>query len=147
MQGVAPGMVCFEITETAAIDSLDAAADLVGRLRGLGCRIALDDFGCGMSSFAYLKRLPVDCVKIDGGFVKDMLSEPVDYAMVEAIHLIARRMGLRTMAEFVEDQATADALRRLGVDYVQGYGVHRPAPLLAERAAPAARGEPQREAA
>lgn len=147
VQGVAPGMVCFEITETAAIDSLDAAADLVGRLRGLGCRIALDDFGCGMSSFAYLKRLPVDCVKIDGGFVKDMLSEPVDYAMVEAIHHIARRMGLRTVAEFVEDQATADALRRLGVDYVQGYGVHRPAPLLAERAAPAARGEPQREAA
>ena len=135
---VAADSVCFEITETAAIESLEAAAQLIGRLRELGCRIALDDFGCGMSSFAYLKRLPVDCVKIDGGFVKDMLHEPVDYAMVEAIHHIARRMGLHTVAEFVEDQATVEALRSLGVHYVQGYGVQRPGPLLAEPVAMAA---------
>ena len=147
VHGVAPDMVCFEITETAAIESLDAAAGLIGRLRGLGCRIALDDFGCGMSSFAYLKRLPVDCVKIDGGFVKDMLTEPVDHAMVEAIHHIARRMGLRTVAEFVEDQATVEALRGLGVDYVQGYGVHRPAPLGAGQPATAAPAARHREAA
>lgn len=121
--------ICFEVTETAAIANLGIAVDLIHRLRRLGCRFALDDFGSGMSSFAYLKQLPVDYVKIDGGFVKDMLDDPVDYAMVEAIHNIAQRMGLKTVAEFVENAQTIEALRALGVDYVQGYGVERPRAL------------------
>ncbi|HEX3140170.1 MAG TPA: EAL domain-containing protein, partial [Rhizobacter sp.] len=92
-------------------------------------RFALDDFGAGMSSFTYLKRLPVDYVKIDGAFVKDMSKDAVDFAMVEAIHKIAHRMGLRTVAEFVQNDATIEMLRGLGVDYVQGYGVGKPRPL------------------
>ncbi len=126
---VAPELVCFEITETAAVGNFDIAVQLMHGLRELGCRFALDDFGAGMSSFTYLKRLPVDYVKIDGAFVKDMSKDAVDFAMVEAIHNIAHRMGLRTVAEFVQNDTTIDMLRRLGVDYVQGYGVEKPRPL------------------
>jgi EAL domain-containing protein (putative c-di-GMP-specific phosphodiesterase class I) len=89
----------------------------------------LDDFGSGMSSFSYLKHLPVDFVKIDGAFVKDMAHNPVDFAMVEAIHNIAHRMGLGTVAEFVENDETISLLRKMGVDHVQGYGVEKPRPL------------------
>ncbi|MBC7954824.1 MAG: EAL domain-containing protein [Cytophagales bacterium] len=126
---VAPELVCFEITETAAVGNFDVAVQLMHGLRELGCRFALDDFGAGMSSFTYLKRLPVDYVKIDGAFVKDMAKDAVDFAMVEAIHNIAHRMGLRTVAEFVQNDATIEMLRSLGVDYVQGYGVEKPRPL------------------
>lgn len=126
---VAPGLVCFEITETAAVGNFDVAVQLMHGLRDLGCRFALDDFGAGMSSFTYLKRLPVDYVKIDGAFVKDMSKDAVDFAMVEAIHKIAHRMGLRTVAEFVQNDTTIEMLRGLGVDYVQGYGVEKPRPL------------------
>ncbi|HET7794133.1 MAG TPA: EAL domain-containing protein [Rhizobacter sp.] len=126
---VAPELVCFEITETAAVGNFDVAVKLMHGLRELGCRFALDDFGAGMSSFTYLKRLPVDYVKIDGAFVKDMSKDEVDFAMVEAIHKIAHRMGLRTVAEFVQNDATIEMLRGLGVDYVQGYGVEKPRPL------------------
>lgn len=126
---VAPELVCFEITETAAIGNINIAVQLMNGLRELGCRFALDDFGAGMSSFTYLKRLPVDYVKIDGAFVKDMNNDAVDFAMVEAIHKIAHRLGLRTVAEFVQNDATIELLRQLGVDYVQGYGVEKPRPL------------------
>ena len=118
-----------DITETAAVGNFDVAVQMMHGMRELGCRFALDDFGAGMSSFTYLKRLPVDYVKIDGAFVKDMAKDAVDFAMVEAIHNIAHRMGLRTVAEFVQNDATIDMLRRLGVDYVQGYGVEKPRPL------------------
>ncbi len=126
---VAPELVCFEITETAAVGNFDVAVQMMHGMRDLGCRFALDDFGAGMSSFTYLKRLPVDYVKIDGAFVKDMAKDTVDFAMVEAIHNVAHRMGLRTVAEFVQNDATIEMLRRLGVDYVQGYGVEKPRPL------------------
>ncbi len=126
---VAPELVCFEITETAAVGNFDVAVQLMHGLRQLGCRFALDDFGAGMSSFTYLKRLPVDYVKIDGAFVKDMFKDEVDFAMVEAIHKIAHRMGLRTVAEFVQNDDTIQMLRRLGVDYVQGWGVEKPRPM------------------
>ncbi len=126
---VSPELICFEITETAAVASFDVAVQMINGLRELGCRFALDDFGAGMSSFTYLKRLPVDYVKIDGAFVKDMAKDAVDFAMVEAIHNIAHRMGLRTVAEFVQNDVTIEMLRSLGVDYVQGYGVEKPRPL------------------
>lgn len=126
---VAPELVCFEITETAAVGNFDVAVQMMHGLRELGCRFALDDFGAGMSSFTYLKRLPVDYVKIDGAFVKDMSKDAVDFAMVEAIHNIAHRMGLRTVAEFVQNDTTIEMLRGLGVDYVQGWGVGKPCPL------------------
>jgi len=126
---VAPELICFEITETAAVASFSQANRFINSLRELGCRFALDDFGAGMSSFAYLKRLPVDYVKIDGAFVKDMEKDAVDFAMVEAIHNVAHRMGLRTVAEFVQNDTTIEMLRGLGVDYVQGWGVEKPKPL------------------
>lgn len=127
--GVHASRVCFEITETAVISHFHNALRCIERLRELGFRFALDDFGTGMSSFAYLKRLPVDFLKIDGAFVKDMLHNPVDLAMVEAINHIGHVMGLRTVAEFVEHDATRQRLSAIGVDFVQGYGIGRPAPF------------------
>jgi len=121
--------VCFEITETAAVSRLDQAIHFIGDMRELGCRFALDDFGTGMSSFAYLKNLPVDFLKIDGSFVKDILEDPVDCGMVESINQIGHLMGLRTIAEYVENDRIRQRLAEIGVDYVQGFGVARPGPL------------------
>ncbi|WP_411908569.1 EAL domain-containing protein [Mesorhizobium sp. ES1-4] len=144
VHGISPAMICLEITETSAIANLSNAMRFMADLRGLGCRFALDDFGSGMSSFAYLKHLPVDYLKIDGGFVKDMLDDRIDRAMVEMIHHIGKVMGKRTIAEFVESDGIIAALKTIGVDYAQGYGIARPQPfdastLLCQTIAPAAR--------
>jgi diguanylate cyclase (GGDEF)-like protein/PAS domain S-box-containing protein len=121
--------VCFEITETAVIGSMDKAVRFIEELRAFGCSFALDDFGAGMSSFAYLKRLPVDLVKIDGAFVKEMANDATDRAMVEAINHIGQMMGKRTIAEFVENDRTLALLRDIGVDFAQGYGIAKPVPF------------------
>ena len=125
--GIPHAAVCFEITETTAVTSLQKAVDFMTALRGCGCRFALDDFGVGVSSFTYLKHLPVDYLKIDGSFVKDLLQDPVDRAMVEAINRIGHLMGKLTIAESVENGATVEALRAIGVDYAQGFGIAMPA--------------------
>jgi EAL domain-containing protein (putative c-di-GMP-specific phosphodiesterase class I) len=124
---IATERICFEITETAAISNLAIALKFVNRLKELGCHFALDDFGCGLSSFAYLKALPVDYLKIDGIFVKDIVSDPADYAIVKSIHEIGRALGKTTIAGFVEGDNIERALTVIGVDFAQGYGV-RPAP-------------------
>jgi diguanylate cyclase (GGDEF)-like protein/PAS domain S-box-containing protein len=124
--GLDPAALIFEITETAAIADLAAAAALLAHLRALGCRTALDDFGSGMSSFAYLKELPVDIVKIDGRFVRHIASNAVDQAMVRAMNDIAHALGKETIAEFVENEETFEKLVELGVDYGQGYHLGRP---------------------
>ncbi len=121
--------LCFEITETAAIGNLAIVNEFIDAMREFGCRFALDDFGSGLSSFTYLKNLKVDYLKIDGAFVRDITSNPIDRSMVEAIHRIGHQMGLITVAEYVESDQTLALLRQIGVDYVQGNGVHCPEPL------------------
>ncbi|WP_428634843.1 putative bifunctional diguanylate cyclase/phosphodiesterase [Sedimenticola sp.] len=121
--------LCFEITETAAISNIDRAGEFISALRKLGCHFALDDFGSGLSSFAYLKQLPVDYLKIDGSFVRDMIKDPQDFAMVKAMNQIGQIMGKQTIAEFVECQDTAERLKSIGVDFIQGYYPGRPQPL------------------
>ncbi len=123
---VPPSLICFEITETSAIANLGSAIRFINELKGLGCHFSLDDFCAGMSSFAYLKHLPVDFLKIDGSFVKDMLDDPINRAMVEVINHIGHVMGKRTIAEFVETPQIEQALLEIGVDYAQGYVVERP---------------------
>jgi len=126
---VPPKAICFEVTETSAITNLSSAGYFIRELRALGCSFSLDDFGSGMSSFGYLKYLPVDYLKIDGGFVKDMEHDLIDYAMVDAINKVGQVMGLKTIAEFVENEAIRRLLKELGVDYVQGYGIGKPKPF------------------
>ncbi len=126
---VNPERVCFEITETAMIANLSNAIRSVSVLQGLGCKIALDDFGSGLSSFAYLKNLPVDYLKIDGSLIKDLETDPVNVTMVKSIIHIGHSMNLETIAEYVENDAILEILRDLKIDYVQGYGIAKPVPI------------------
>ncbi|WP_051559903.1 putative bifunctional diguanylate cyclase/phosphodiesterase [Marinobacterium jannaschii] len=126
---IRPQQLCFEITETAAISNLAEAVEFINQMKALGCRFALDDFGSGLSSFGYLRNLPVDFVKIDGIFVKDLAENEIDLAMVRSINDIGHLMGKKTIAEFVETDEIAQILRQLGVDYAQGYGIARPQPI------------------
>ena len=121
--------ICFEITETAAIANLSYATKFINYLRERGSLFSLDDFGSGLSSFAYLKNLPVDFLKIDGFFVKDIVDDDVDLAMVRAINEVGHIMGKKTIAEFVENEEIFNLLNELGVDYAQGYGISKPVPL------------------
>jgi len=127
--GVSPSKICFELTETATIANLASATEFMEVLREQGCRFALDDFGTGLSSFEYLKNLPVDFIKIDGQFIRDVAIDPINYAMVRSINEIARVMSKRTIAEFVETEATLSTLREIGIDYAQGNVVSIPQPL------------------
>ncbi len=126
LHNVPAASVCFEITETLAVANLSKAAELIRELKGLGLRFALDDFGAGMCSFAYLKHLPVDYVKIDGAFVRDMFAEPMNREVVSAINNIAHSLGMKTIAEFVETEGALNRLREMGVDCAQGHAVGRP---------------------
>ena len=126
---IPPEKICFEITETAVIANLTAATRFIKELKKLGCRFSLDDFGAGLSSFAYLKNLPVDYLKIDGTFVKNIIDDPIDHAMVKSINEIGHVMGIKTIAEFVENDAIKGILKEIGVNYAQGYGVSKPQPL------------------
>lgn len=127
--GLPASSLCFEITETAAIANLARAVDFIESFRREGCRFALDDFGAGLSSFSYLKAIPVDYLKIDGNFVKNILDSAMDCAIVEAINQIGHVVGLKTVAEFVENDRLNQRLRKMGVDYAQGFGLHRPEPM------------------
>ncbi|MFP5505665.1 MAG: EAL domain-containing protein [Gammaproteobacteria bacterium] len=126
--GVRPEHLCFEITETAAINNLARAVRFMTTIRRLGCHFALDDFGSGMSSFGYLKSLPVDVLKIDGGFIRRVHENPVDQAMVKAIREVAELMHMKTVAEFVENAEILEVLRDIGIDRAQGYYLGRPVP-------------------
>jgi diguanylate cyclase (GGDEF)-like protein/PAS domain S-box-containing protein len=128
--GVTPGQVCFEITESAVIANLDHARRFIGVLHGMGCQFALDDFGSGIGSFSNLKNLPLDYLKIDGSFMRNLARDSVNQAMVTAMIKLARSLNFKVIAEQVEDAAAIDAARRIGVDYLQGYAIGRPTPLL-----------------
>jgi EAL domain-containing protein (putative c-di-GMP-specific phosphodiesterase class I) len=127
--GIDAGSLIFEITETAAIANMDEAKNFVNRLTRLGCRFALDDFGAGFGSFHYVKYLPIDYVKIDGDFVRNLADSTMDQSVVKAIVQLARGLGKKTIAEFVEQERTVELLRDYGVDYAQGYHVGMPSPV------------------
>ncbi len=121
--------VCFEITETTAIANMSQALSFISNLKELGCSFALDDFGSGLSSFSYLKSFPVDYLKIDGSFVSGMVDDPVDLAMVQAIHQVGKVMNIQTIAEYVENDALISVCQSIGINYLQGYGVGKPVPI------------------
>ena len=126
--GVTPSLLCFELTESVAVTHHSKAVRFIDAMHELGCSVALDDFGIGTSSFAYLKSLPVDYLKIAGALVKDIVRDPVSRAMVEAVHRVAQVMEIKTVAEYVENAAVFQALREIGVHYGQGYEFHKPEP-------------------
>ena len=142
MSGLDATKICFEITEHAAVASYSQAVRFINALKELGCKFALDDFGEGMSSFGYLKHLPVDYLKIEGGFVKEMLHDPIDREMVRSINEIGHLTGKQTIAEFAENEEIITMLRGIGVDYAQGYGVSEPKRVTSAVAYSGAPGEP-----
>ncbi|WP_244558418.1 EAL domain-containing protein [Tardiphaga sp. OK246] len=125
--GVDPTLICFEITETSAVENIDNARQFVQALKLQGCRFSLDDFGTGMSSYAYLKHLPVDYIKIDGSFIREILDSEIDRVMVEMIVKMARVMNMTVIAECVESEAIMDVLTKMNVGFAQGYAIARPA--------------------
>ena len=127
--GVPPQNICFEVTETAAIANIDDAVTFMTSLKKFGCRFSLDDFGAGLSSFGYLKVLPVDYLKIDGSFVREVTNDEISQTMVDAMCQIGKTMQLTMVAEFVGDDATRDALAAIGIDYVQGFHIGKPVPV------------------
>src|SRR5690606_38143991 len=127
--GLPPGKLCIEVTEMVALGELGVSAQWIEELRGKGLKVALDDFGSGFASYAYLRHLPLDILKIDGSFISGIEDDPINQAMVGSMRQIATQLGLVTVAEFVETQASLDCLRRLGIDYAQGYCVGHPQPL------------------
>jgi ammonium transporter len=133
LKDVDPKKICFEITETAAIANLSIATRFISIIKELGCQFALDDFGSGLSSFGYLKTLTVDYLKIDGIFVRDIVSDPIDRAMVKSINEIGQVMGLKTIAEFVENDGIMRILKDIGVNYGQGFGIGKPYPITEYR--------------
>jgi EAL domain-containing protein (putative c-di-GMP-specific phosphodiesterase class I) len=124
-----PGQLLFEVTETTAITHLQKAQTFIKQIRQLGCRFALDDFGSGMSSFGYLKHLPVDHLKIDGSFIEDIAEDPVNYAMVKAIQDVANTMKIKTVAEYVKNDLILEHLKMIGIDYGQGHGIEEAKPI------------------
>ena len=126
---ITPKTICFEITETAAISNLSQAIEFMKSLKAIGCYFALDDFGSGLSSFNYLKNMPVDFIKIDGHFIQDICNDKTDLAFVEAINRIGHIMGIQTIAEFVENKETLEQLSKIGVNFAQGYYIDKPKPL------------------
>jgi len=131
--GVEPSRLCFEITETEAVRNLARAVTFIERLRAVGCLVALDDFGAGMSSFGYIKNLPVDVIKIDGSFIRDLDGDPMNRSIVEVITEIGHQRGLEVVAEWVGNESVIATLRALGVDYGQGFALHKPEPVLYQR--------------
>jgi diguanylate cyclase (GGDEF)-like protein/PAS domain S-box-containing protein len=125
-----PELICFEITETAAIKSFPEAKQFIQEVKNLGFKFALDDFGTGMSSFNYIKKLPLDYIKIDGSFIKNVINNRLDYTIVESIVKIAEILAIKTVAEFVENQQIREQVAAMGIDYVQGYGVSKVYPLI-----------------
>ena len=124
--GVAPSQLCFEIPESVVVTNLDHAHRFINVLHGIGCRFALDDFGNGIGSFSNLKYLEIDYLKIDGNYIRDLDTDSVNHAMVTAMIKLARTLDFQIVAEQVEDQASFETVRRMGVDFVQGYVVERP---------------------
>jgi len=124
--GVAPQQICFEITESAVVANIDVAKVFISKLHEYGCRFALDDFGSGLSSFEYLKELPVDYIKLDGSLIRDISKNHVSLAMARAINYITHVMGMKSIAEFVEDEPTVEALKSISVNYAQGYWLGKP---------------------
>jgi EAL domain-containing protein (putative c-di-GMP-specific phosphodiesterase class I) len=131
--GIDPKRVCLEITETAAISNLSVAVSFMHEMKRQGFRFALDDFGAGLSSFSYLKTIPVDFLKVDGSFIRDMLDDEMDAAIVDSIQRIGHVAGLQTIAEFVESEAILAHLREIGFDYAQGYAIHTPETCIYSR--------------
>lgn len=129
---ISPDFLCFEITETSALSDMKKTIDFINLVRSKGSSFALDDFGSGMCSYGYLKSLPVDFLKIDGSFVSDMMEDPMDYAIVESINKISHIIGLKTIAEYVENDEVLKELIKLGIDFAQGFGISRPSALHPE---------------
>ncbi|MCW8998819.1 MAG: EAL domain-containing protein, partial [Kangiellaceae bacterium] len=125
-----PQDINFEITETSAISYLENALEFMHNMKSRGCTFSLDDFGTGLASFDYLKKLPIDFLKIDGLFVKDIEHNPIDFAFIEAIQKISSQMGIKTVAEYVESEVVFELLKGIGVDFAQGYYIEKPQPWL-----------------